>query len=76
VSDDALLALLCCAVGYGLSAVSEDNDFLAVNWRGLPMSLEALVARNKKIVHPIKDDDRSVEPRIRACFRERRVERR
>jgi hypothetical protein len=70
--DDALIALLCCAVGYRLSDLPEDIDLLAVNWRGLPMPVEALVSRHKKIVHPVKDDDLTVEPTVRAYFRKRR----
>ena len=68
--DDALLALLCCAAGYRLSDPPEDQDPLAVNWRGLPMSVEALVSREKKIVHPVKEDDPSVEPSVRAGLSE------
>jgi hypothetical protein len=70
--DDALMALLCCAAGYRLSDLPEDSDVLAVNWRGLPLPLETLLSRNKKIVHPIKDDDPAVEPRVRAYFQNRR----
>ncbi len=72
LSEDSLMALLCCACGYGLSDLPEDSDVLAINWRGLPMPLEALVARNKKIVHPIKDSDTVNEADVRAYFRERR----
>lgn len=71
--DDMLMALLCCAAGYKLSDLPADRDVLAINWRGLPVPLDALVAHNKKIVHPIKDDDPSVEPAVRAYFRERRA---
>jgi hypothetical protein len=70
--DDALMALLCCAAGYRLSDMPEDGDVLAINWRGIPMSPETLVSKNKKIVHPIKDDDPTVEPRVRAYFQRRR----
>jgi hypothetical protein len=70
--DDALMALLCCAAGYRLSDMPEDRDVLAINWRGIPMPLETLVSKNKKIVHPIKDDDPAVEPRVRAFFQSRR----
>jgi hypothetical protein len=70
--DDMLMALLCAAAGYKLSDLPADRDVLAINWRGLPMPLDALVASNKKIVHPIKDGDLSVEPGVRAFFRERR----
>jgi hypothetical protein len=72
LADDALMALLCCAAGYRLSDLPEESDVLAINWRGLPMPLEALVSRNKKIVHPVKDDDLAVEAKVRAYFRQRR----
>ena len=71
--DDMLMALLCFAAGYRLSDLPRDGDVLAINWRGLPMPPEALVASRKKIVHPVKDDDLSVEPKVRAFFRERRL---
>ena len=71
--DDALMALLCCAAGFRLSDLPEERDVLAINWRGMPMPPEVLVSRNKKIVHPIKDDDPTVEPAIRAYFQGRRA---
>jgi len=70
--DDALIGLLCCAAGYCLTDLPEDNDVLAINWRGLPMPADMLLAKGKKIVHPINDADQTVEPAIRAYFRERR----
>jgi len=70
--DDALMALLCSAAGYRLSDLPEDRDVLAINWRGMPMPPDVLVSRNKKIVHPIKDDDPTAEPAVRAYFRSRR----
>ena len=73
LSEDSLMALLCCASGYCLSDMPEDCDILAINWRGLPMPLEALVSRNKKIVHPIKDGDGVLEADVRAHFRTRRA---
>jgi hypothetical protein len=73
LSEDTLMALLCCASGYCLSDKPEDCDILAINWRGLPMPLEALVSSNKKIVHPIKDGDGVLEADVRAHFRKRRA---
>jgi hypothetical protein len=73
--DDALTALLCCAAGYRLSDMPEDHDILAINWRGMPMTPEMLVSKGKKIVHPIKDDDLTVEPTVRAFFQRRRCAR-
>jgi hypothetical protein len=70
--DDALMALLCCAAGYGLSDMPETDDILAINWRRVPMAPEMLVSKNKKIVHPIKDDDPTVEARVREYFQSRR----
>jgi hypothetical protein len=71
--DDLLLALLCCAAGYRLADLPEDDDVLAINWRGLPMPLETLVSRNKKLLHPVKSEDASLEPTVREYFRKRRV---
>jgi hypothetical protein len=73
LSEDSLMALLCCASGYRLSDMPEDSDILAINWRGLPMPLDALVSRNKKIVHPIKDCGDVREADVRTYFRKRRA---
>jgi len=75
LSEDSLMALLCSACGYRLSDMPEDSNVLAINWRGLPMPLEALVSTNKKIVHSIKDSDAVVEADVRAFFRKRRQKR-
>jgi hypothetical protein len=72
LSEDSLMALLCCAAGYRLSDMPPDRDTLAINWRGLPMPPEALVSANKKIVHPVKDRDPAAEANVRAYFRQRR----
>jgi hypothetical protein len=73
LADDTLMALLCSAAGFRLSDLPEERDVLAINWRGMPMPPDVLVSRNKKIVHPIKDDDPTVEPGIRAYFQGRRA---
>jgi hypothetical protein len=68
--DDVLLALYVVAAGLELADFSDVDHVMAVNWRGLPMPLEELVRRRKKLVHPVKDpDDRSHEQRVRAFFR-------
>ena len=72
MADDLLLALLCCAAGYRLSDLPEGTDVLAINWRRFPMPVETLVSKNKKILHPVKGDDLTVEPMVRAYFRQRR----
>jgi hypothetical protein len=71
--DDMLMALLCCAAGYRLSDLPEESDVLAINWRRLPMPVDALVSRKKKIVHPVKDDDPRAEADVRRYFRMRRA---
>ena len=70
--EDLLMALLCSAAGYRLSDLPEERNVLAINWRGLPMPPDVLVSLKKKIVHPIKDDDLTVEPAVRAYFQSRR----
>jgi hypothetical protein len=72
--DDALMALACYAAGYKLADLPEEDNVLAVNWRRLPMPVEELVSRGRKIVHPIKDEDVSIEPTVRAYFQKRRAE--
>ncbi len=67
------MALLCGAGGYRLADMQAERDSLAINWRGLPMPLEALVSANKKIVHPVKSDDPTTEAQVRAYFRRRRM---
>jgi hypothetical protein len=71
--DDTILGILCCAAGYRLADLPEGRDILAVNWRGLPMPLDAIVSRNKKVLHPVKTEDATVEPMVRDYFRRRRV---
>jgi hypothetical protein len=73
LSEDTLMALLCGAAGYRLADMPPERDSLAINWRGLPMPLEALVSANKKIVHPVKTDDPATEAEVRAYFRRRRT---
>ena len=73
LSEDSLMALLCGAAGYRLADMPADRDSLAINWRGLPMPLEALVSANKKIVHPVKTADPTTEAQVRAYFRRRRM---
>ena len=73
VSEDTLFALLVASEGYELSDPDLENDFMAINWRGLPMPLEELVAKKKKIVHPVKLDDPDAEEQIRNYFKQFRI---
>ena len=46
---------------------------MAINWCGLPMPLDELVQRGKKIVHPVKElSDPEHEANVRAFFRTQR----
>jgi hypothetical protein len=73
LEDDLLFALHTAAGGFRLADFPAKSDIMAINWRGLPMPLEELVERGKKVVHPVKDpDDPTFEPEVRRYFRERR----
>ena len=74
LEDDLLFAVHCGAAGFKFADFSRPQDVMAVNWRGLPMPLEELVRRGKKIVHPVKEIDRPEhETRVRAFFKGRRA---
>jgi hypothetical protein len=74
LADDVLLSTYTAAAGFGIADFSDPDDVLAVNWRGLPMPLDELVRRNKRVVHPVKDPaDPEHEVRVRDFFRARRA---
>lgn len=71
LADDLLLALCVGAAGFKLKDFSDKDDIMAINWRGLPMPLEELVERRKKIVHPIKDPQNDLhETAVRTYFQD------
>lgn len=75
LADDLLLSLYTAAAGFRLLDFSDADQVMAVNWRGLPMPLDELVRRGKKVVHPVKvPGEPEQEREIRAFFRERRIE--
>ena len=70
LADDLLLALCVGAAGLKLKDFSDRNDIMAINWRGLPMPLDELTQRKKKLVHPVKDpENQSHEIEVREYFR-------
>jgi hypothetical protein len=73
VGDDCLLSLLTCACGFRLADMPDNLNIFAVNWHGIPMPPEELVAKGKKIVHPVRTNDPAVEPKIRLYFRKKRL---
>lgn len=71
LADDLLLALCNAAAGYKMKDFSDRDDVMAINWRGLPMPLDELVQRKKKLVHPVKDpNNHEHERRVRAYFKD------
>ncbi len=71
LEDDLLFSLHCAAGGFKLADFSRLQDVMAINFRGLPMPLEALVRYGKKVVHPVKElDEPEHEREVRAFFRE------
>lgn len=70
LADDLLLALCTGASGFRLKDFSDPEDIMAINWRGLPMPLEELVARRKKLLHPVKEpSDVYHEQKVREYFK-------
>lgn len=73
LEDDFLFSLHCGAAGYKLRDFSRQEDVMAINFRGLPMSLEELLRHHKKVVHPVKDLERPEHEReVRAFFKQLR----
>ncbi|MAB50853.1 MULTISPECIES: hypothetical protein [unclassified Marinobacter] len=75
LADDLLLALCNAAAGYKMKDFSDRDDVMAINWRGLPMPLDELVRRQKKLLHPVKDPkNQDHEKMVRRYFEKIRRE--
>jgi len=75
LADDLLLSLCNAAAGYKMKDFSDRDDVMAVNWRGLPMPLDELVQRKKKLLHPVKDpENQNHEKMVRQYFEDIRRE--
>jgi hypothetical protein len=73
LDHDLLFALHMAAAGFKFMDFSDPDQVMAINWRGLPMPLEELVRRGKKVVHPVKEPDNPLHERdVRSFFRQRR----
>lgn len=71
LADDLLLALCVGAAGFKLKDFSDTEHVMAINWRGLPMPLNELTRRRKKLLHPVKEPhDDTHEPKVREYFKE------
>jgi predicted mannosyl-3-phosphoglycerate phosphatase (HAD superfamily) len=71
LADDLLLALCNAAAGFKMKDFSDRDDIMAINWRGLPMPLDELVQRKKKLLHPVKDPKNlDHERKVRKYFKE------
>jgi len=74
LEDDLLFSLYCSAGGFKLADFSRRDDVMAINFRGLPMPLEELVRNGKKVIHPVKDVERTEhEQEVRSFFKARRA---
>ena len=64
--EDTLMALLSYALGFSIGDFPSEGKTIAINWRGLPASPEALISRDITIVHPVKNDPNYSERHIRS----------
>jgi hypothetical protein len=70
LDDDLLFSLHTAATGLKIADFSDREHPMAINWRGLPMPVEELIRRGKKIVHPVKNpEDPLHEINVRRFFR-------
>jgi len=69
LDDDLLFALHVAASGRVLEDFSGHDQIMAINWRGLPVSLVESVVRHKKVIHPVKEPGNpDHEPMVRLFF--------
>jgi hypothetical protein len=68
---DQILPLHTRAVGLRLCSCSGRGEPFALQWHGLPYTLEELVNRRHSIIHCIKNDQRYDESEIRQFFLKR-----
>lgn len=73
LQDDHLFGLLCKAVGMKLGEFNAEGYPMAVAWKNLPDSPQALVQSGKKLVHSTRLWNTMDEDQIRDFFRQRRT---
>jgi hypothetical protein len=72
LGDDQLMGLLSAAAGYRCADLSGPDDQMAIQWRGLSDSPEALSQQGKTLVHSVRSFDDLTETEIRSYFRQAR----
>ncbi|MBE2269012.1 MAG: hypothetical protein IAE80_12340 [Anaerolinea sp.] len=73
LQEDHLWGMLCYAVGMKIARFHIPENPLAVVWKGLPRSPQALVEVGAKIVHSTRYWNGMNEDQIRAFFRHKRL---
>lgn len=69
LGEDHLLGLLVRAAGYDIADFAPDPHPMGLALLGLPMPPAELLARNKKVVHSVRDHEGVREADVRAAFR-------
>ncbi|MBS1701964.1 MAG: hypothetical protein JST12_09910 [Armatimonadetes bacterium] len=69
LAEDYFTTMFVKYVNMDLGNAGHPEGPMAVDLKGIPFTLEEIVAKDKKIIHSIKNDDRYTQNEIRAFFR-------
>jgi hypothetical protein len=69
--EDTLMTLLCYYLGLDVREFPNEKNRLAINWRGLPASLDEIVKSDISVVHPVKGIGGLEESSIRNKIKKR-----
>lgn len=73
LGDDHILGLVVKASGYNIGDFATGGYPLGIRWKGLPMSLDELISRGKKIIHSTKSYENFNEFETREYFKKLRM---
>jgi hypothetical protein len=73
LQNDHIFGLLCKAAGMDMADFHSESKPMAVAWKGLPLSPQELVEKNKKLVHSTRFWKDMNEEQVRLFFRARRT---
>lgn len=68
--EDTLMALLCYYSGMYIEDFPSDKEKIAINWKGLPASINEIISSSISVVHPVKGVKRMTEEKIRNEIKE------
>ena len=68
LGEDHIFGLIAAVAGYRTDDFSRPGDPMAVRWKGLPLSPEALLKKGKLVTHSIRSWDGMSEQEIRDYF--------